>query len=94
MFLRCYFDAEVLIHMTCVYTFVQCSIVPTAFLSTTLIFVCFTLSALWAEQRKFLYLGGETIKHFLCSFLVLAFFNFFPKLYPLEYEYTHTELNI
>ena len=35
------------------------SIIPTAFFATTLIFVCFTLSALWAEQRTYLYLGGE-----------------------------------
>jgi hypothetical protein len=34
------------------------SIVPTAFFFTTLIFVCFTLSALWAEERSYLYLGG------------------------------------
>lgn len=36
------------------------SIIPTAFFATTLIFVCFTLSALWAEQRTYLYLGGES----------------------------------
>lgn len=36
------------------------SIIPTAFFATTLIFVCFTLCALWAEQRAFLYLGGKT----------------------------------
>lgn len=34
------------------------SIVPTAFLATCLIFVCFTLSALWAKERSYLYLGG------------------------------------
>ena len=38
-----------------------CSIIPTAFFATMLIFVCFTLSALWAEQRTYLYLGGETV---------------------------------
>ncbi len=34
------------------------SIVPTAFLATCLIFVCFTLSSLWAKERSYLYLGG------------------------------------
>lgn len=34
------------------------SIVPTAFLATCLIFVCFTLSALLAKERSYLYLGG------------------------------------
>ena len=37
------------------------SIIPTTFFATTLIFVCFTLRALWAEERTFLYLGGKTI---------------------------------
>lgn len=34
------------------------SIVPTAFLATCLIFACFSLSALWAKERSYLYLGG------------------------------------
>ena len=34
-------------------------IVMTAFLLTTVIFVCFTLSALLTKQRTYLYLGGK-----------------------------------
>jgi len=33
-------------------------ILMTAFLLTTCVFVCFTLSALWTEKRTYLYLGG------------------------------------
>ncbi|XP_009881467.1 PREDICTED: bax inhibitor 1 [Charadrius vociferus] len=42
------------------------SIVPTAFLGTATIFACFSLSALYARRRSFLYLGG-----FLLSGLTL-----------------------
>jgi hypothetical protein len=34
------------------------SVVLTAFLSTTAVFVCFTLSALMTQRRAYLYLGG------------------------------------
>jgi FtsH-binding integral membrane protein len=34
-------------------------IVVTAFLLTTVIFVCFTLSALLTKKRTYLYLGGK-----------------------------------
>lgn len=37
---------------------IDASIIPTAFFYTTLIFFCFTLSALWAKERFYLYLGG------------------------------------
>jgi FtsH-binding integral membrane protein len=41
-------------------------IVMTAFLLTTIIFVCFTLSALLTQKRTYLYLGGKNknIKRF------------------------------
>ncbi|NXJ71155.1 BI1 inhibitor, partial [Rostratula benghalensis] len=42
------------------------SIIPTAFLGTAAIFACFSLSALYARRRSFLYLGG-----FLLSGLTL-----------------------
>jgi len=59
-----------------VVTQINPTIVPTAFLSTTLIFVCFTLSALWAEQRKFLYLGG-TLMSALTIMMFLSLANLF-----------------
>lgn len=34
------------------------SIIPTAFLGTAVIFTCFSLSAVYAQRRSFLYLGG------------------------------------
>ena len=34
------------------------SILPTAFLGTAMIFTCFTLSALYARRRSYLFLGG------------------------------------
>ncbi|XP_070569540.1 probable Bax inhibitor 1 [Ptychodera flava] len=52
------------------------SIISTAFMATTLIFVCFSLSALWAEQRAFLYLGG-TLFSGLSLLLLLSLFNIF-----------------
>lgn len=35
------------------------SIIITAFLGTSVIFICFTLSALYAKRRSYLFLGGE-----------------------------------
>lgn len=35
------------------------SIIATAFMGTSVIFVCFTLSALYAKRRSYLFLGGE-----------------------------------
>ncbi|XP_078344718.1 putative Bax inhibitor 1 [Oculina patagonica] len=52
------------------------SIIPTAFFATTLIFVCFTLSALWAEQRTYLYLGG-TLLSGLSMLCFLSLVNLF-----------------
>ncbi|XP_015279196.1 PREDICTED: bax inhibitor 1 [Gekko japonicus] len=45
------------------------SIIPTAFLGTAVIFSCFSLSALFAKRRAYLYLGG-----FLFSGLFLMLF--------------------
>lgn len=47
-------------------------IVMTAFLLTTLIFVCFTLSALLTQKRTYLYLGGKRTKVFR-SLLIKVF---------------------
>ncbi|OWK16645.1 TMBIM6 [Cervus elaphus hippelaphus] len=35
------------------------SILPTAFMGTAMIFTCFTLSALYARRRSYLFLGGS-----------------------------------
>lgn len=35
------------------------SILPTAFMGTAMIFTCFTLSALYARRRSYLFLGGK-----------------------------------
>ncbi|XP_044164073.1 probable Bax inhibitor 1 [Acropora muricata] len=52
------------------------SIIPTAFFATTLVFVCFTLSALWAEQRSYLYLGGTLLSglSILCFLSIVNLF--------------------
>lgn len=52
------------------------SIVPTAFLGTTVIFVSFTLSSLLSEQRKWLYLGG-TLFSGLSLLMLLSLANLF-----------------
>ncbi|EDO45792.1 predicted protein [Nematostella vectensis] len=52
------------------------SIVVTAFFATVMIFACFTVSALWAEQRSVLYLGG-TLASGLSILLLLGFVNIF-----------------
>uniref|UniRef100_A0A8B9QJJ5 Transmembrane BAX inhibitor motif containing 6 n=1 Tax=Apteryx owenii TaxID=8824 RepID=A0A8B9QJJ5_APTOW len=52
------------------------SIIPTAFLGTATIFACFSLSALYARRRSFLYLGGFLLSGLtlmLLSSLVNAF---------------------
>ncbi|KAL7989747.1 hypothetical protein Chor_014971 [Crotalus horridus] len=46
------------------------SIIPTAFLGTAVIFSCFSLSALFAKRRAYLYLGGVL---FSGLFLMLLF---------------------
>lgn len=68
------------------------SIVPTAFLATSVIFTSFTLVALWTERRSMLYLGGSLlaglnllliagfINIFLGSYLVLQFQLYFGLL--------------
>lgn len=57
-------------------------IIVTAFVASTLIFVCFSLSALWAQRRSYLFLGG-----ILSSGLSVLFFtslmNMFFRSYAL-----------
>lgn len=52
------------------------SIVPTAFLATSVIFASFTLVALWTERRSLLYLGGSLLAG-LNLLLIAAFINIF-----------------
>lgn len=52
------------------------TIVSTAFFASTLIFVCFSLSALWADDRSFLYMGG-TLLSGLTTLAFLGFMNIF-----------------
>lgn len=49
-------------------------IVVTAFLLTTLIFVCFTISALMTQKRTYLYLGGRIQKQ--CRQIIIDIFRF------------------
>ncbi|NXU93090.1 BI1 inhibitor, partial [Xiphorhynchus elegans] len=52
------------------------SIIPTAFLGTATVFACFSLSALYARRRSYLYLGGfllSGLSLLLLSSLVNAF---------------------
>uniref|UniRef100_A0A8P0PN94 Bax inhibitor 1 n=1 Tax=Canis lupus familiaris TaxID=9615 RepID=A0A8P0PN94_CANLF len=43
------------------------SILPTAFMGTAMIFTCFTLSALYARRRSYLFLGGKCgLENSLC----------------------------
>ncbi|XP_028402957.1 bax inhibitor 1-like [Dendronephthya gigantea] len=63
-------------------TQIDSSIVPTAFFFTTLIFVCFSLSALLAEERSYLYMGG-LLGSGLTILLVSSILNLFMRSYFL-----------
>jgi len=52
------------------------SLIPTAFLSTCLIFGCFSLSAVFSNHRKWLYLGG-TLMSFLSLLMMMSIINLF-----------------
>uniref|UniRef100_W5LRA8 Transmembrane BAX inhibitor motif containing 6 n=1 Tax=Astyanax mexicanus TaxID=7994 RepID=W5LRA8_ASTMX len=54
----------------------NCIIIITAFLATSVIFTCFTLSALYAQRRSYLFLGG-TLMSGLSILLLLSFLNIF-----------------
>jgi len=55
---------------------IDASIIPSAFLGTTVIFVCFSLSALLSDQRQWLYLGGVLFSG-LSTLFMLSLFNLF-----------------
>lgn len=52
------------------------SIIPTAFLGTSMIFLCFTLASLFSSDRKFLFLGGFLMSG-LSTMLLLGVANLF-----------------
>jgi len=52
------------------------TLIPTAFLSTCLIFGCFSLSAVFSNHRKWLYLGG-TLMSFLSLLMMMSIINLF-----------------
>merc|ERR1719277_7229 len=52
------------------------SVIPTAFLGTSVIFICFSLASLLSNERKFLYLGGFLMSG-LSWMLMLGFMNIF-----------------
>uniref|UniRef100_A0A3P8Z1L8 Transmembrane BAX inhibitor motif-containing protein 6 n=1 Tax=Esox lucius TaxID=8010 RepID=A0A3P8Z1L8_ESOLU len=60
----------------CLFCLPLTSIIVTAFLGTSVIFVCFTLSALYAQRRSYLFLGG-TLMSGLSILLLVSFLNMF-----------------
>ncbi|KAL5468828.1 hypothetical protein EMCRGX_G029950 [Ephydatia muelleri] len=56
------------------------SIIPTAFLSTCIIFACLSLASLYAERRSYLYLGGVLMST-LSLLIMMSFFNLFLRSY-------------
>lgn len=57
-------------------TLVNPSIIPTAFLATCFIFGCFSLSAVFSDRRKWMYLGGLLMSA-LSLILFLSIINLF-----------------
>jgi len=53
------------------------SIIVTAFLGTSIIFICFTLSALYAKRRSYLFLGGTLMSGLSLLFLMSVMNMFF-----------------
>lgn len=69
------------------------SIIITAFLATSVIFTCFTLSALYAQRRSYLFLGG-TLMSGLSILLLLSFLNMFVGSIMLFKAYVYIGLAI
>lgn len=61
-------------------------IVSTAFFASALIFVCFSLTALWAEERSYLYLGGTLMSglSIMCFMGLMNIFFRSSMLYQLN----------
>ncbi|KAF3697345.1 putative Bax inhibitor 1 [Channa argus] len=56
------------------------SIIVTAFMGTSMIFICFTLSALYAKRRSYLFLGGILMSGLSLLFLMSVMNMFFGSL--------------
>uniref|UniRef100_A0A7N8XCJ1 Transmembrane BAX inhibitor motif-containing protein 6 n=1 Tax=Mastacembelus armatus TaxID=205130 RepID=A0A7N8XCJ1_9TELE len=56
------------------------SIIVTAFMGTSVIFICFTLSALYAKRRAYLFLGGTLMSGLSILFLMSVMNMFFGSL--------------
>ncbi|KAG7237891.1 hypothetical protein INR49_031684 [Caranx melampygus] len=56
------------------------SIIVTAFMGTSVIFICFTLSALYATRRSYLFLGGTLMSGLSLLFLLSVVNMFFGSL--------------
>ncbi|CAK1581868.1 unnamed protein product [Parnassius mnemosyne] len=63
-------------------SFVEPSLIMTALLGTTLVFVCFSVAAMLAERGSWLFLGG-TLMTLLTSMSVMALVNIFTQSYFL-----------
>lgn len=57
-------------------TMIDSTIVPTAFLGTCIIFICFSLASLLSPNRKWLYLGG-TLMSCMSIMMMLGLLNLF-----------------
>jgi FtsH-binding integral membrane protein len=55
---------------------VNSALIPTALLSACVVFACFSLSAMFADHRKYLYLGGSLMS-MLSVLLILSLVNIF-----------------
>lgn len=55
---------------------IEPSIIPTAFLGTCMVFICFSLASLFSTDRKFIYLGGFLMSG-LSMMLMLGLLNIF-----------------
>uniref|UniRef100_A0A1W7R9G4 Bax-mediated apoptosis inhibitor TEGT/BI-1 n=1 Tax=Hadrurus spadix TaxID=141984 RepID=A0A1W7R9G4_9SCOR len=69
------------------------SIIPTAFLATCVIFVCFTLCALYSDKYKWIYIGGTLFSGLILT-LLLGFISILTGSRMLFQIYTYLGLFI
>lgn len=56
--------------------FIEPSIIPTALMATSVVFVCFTISTIFSDQRQMLYMGGTLIS-LLSTLMLMSLINLF-----------------